>query len=157
VLVRGVSLRATTYPYKEDGILPDGSKVPDIPVLNLLVVRKDLRRGLLGESIIDSGFDGGIYANLELVEFLEGGRPRNVTSLQAAGRKVSCEVFEVECYIVDQDSKPVFPLGVVDAYCPVEPVDLSEDVIVGRGILNRLRFELNGKITKLLLVDLTTE
>ena len=148
--VRGVSLSSTNYPYKEDGILPDGSKVADIPVVNLLIVRKDLKKGLLGESIVDTGFDAGIYANLNLAEFLEGLRPRMTSSLQAAGRKVSCEVFAVECHIVDQGSKPVLALGMVDVYCPVDAVDLSEDVIVGRTVLNRVRLELNGKTTKLL-------
>jgi hypothetical protein len=38
----------------------------------------------------------------------------------------------------------------VDVYCPVDAVDLSEDVIVGRTVLNRVRLELNGKTTKLL-------
>jgi len=148
-------LSAMNYPYKEDGILPDGSKVPDIPILSLLIVRKDMARGLLGESIVDTGFDAGIYANLSLVEFLEGARPITTTSLQAAGHKVTCEVFRVECHIVDQNSKPVFPLGKVDVYCPVDPIDLSEDVIVGRAILNRVKLQLNGKLTKLLTQDST--
>ena len=143
-------MSSTNYPYKEDGILPDGSRVPDIPVLNVLIVRRDLRRGLLGELIVDTGFDAGIYANLSLAELLEGASPRRMSSLQAAGREVTCEVFSVESHIVDQNSKPVLPLGIVDAYCPIDPIDLSEDVIVGRAILNRIRLELNGKLTKLL-------
>jgi predicted aspartyl protease len=142
-------LSSTNYPYKEDGILPDGSRVPDIPVLTLLIVRRDLRKGLVGESIVDTGFDAAIYANLSLVEFLEGASPTKTTSLQAAGHSVSCEIFEVECHIVDQTSKPILPLGKVGIFCPVNPSDLSEDVIVGRAILNRLRLELDGKLAKL--------
>jgi hypothetical protein len=144
-------LKSTNYPYKEDGILPDGSKVPDIPVMNLLMVRKDRRKGLLGESIVDTGFDAAIYANLNLAEFLQGATPKRTMSLQAAGRDVTCEVFDVECYIMNRDFKPVLPLGVVDAYCPVDPIDLSEDVITGRAILNRLRLQLNGQVAKLFL------
>jgi hypothetical protein len=154
VQARGVSLNSTDYPYKEDGILPDGSKVPDIPVMNLLIVRKDRRKGLLGESIVDTGFDAAIYANLNLVEFLEGATPKRTTPLQAAGRDVICEVFDVECYIMNQDSKPVLPLGRVDAYCPIDPIDLCEDVILGRAILNRIRLELNGRVARLLLEGL---
>jgi hypothetical protein len=142
-------LSSTNYPYREDGILPDGSRVQDIPILTLLIVRRDLRKGLIGESIVDTGFDAGIYANLNLVEFLEGASPRRTTSLQAAGHSVSCEIFDVECHIVDQGSKPVLPLGRVEVFCPVDPIDLSEDVIVGRAILNRLKLELNGKRLKL--------
>ena len=142
-------MSSTSYPYREDGILPDGSRVPDIPILTLLIVRRDLRKGLIGESIVDTGFDAGIYANLNLVEFLEGASPRRMTSLQAAGHSVSCEIFDVECHIVDQFSKPVLPLGRVEVFCPVDPIDLSDDVIVGRAILNRLKLELNGKLLKL--------
>jgi predicted aspartyl protease len=144
-------LTSTSYPYKPDGILPDGSKVPDIPFLNLLIVRRDLRKGLIGESIVDTGFDGGVYANLNLAEFLEGLRPIRTASLQAAGHAVTCEVFDIECHVADQYSKPVIPLGRVEAYCAVNPIDLSEDVIVGRAILNRLRLELNGKVAKVTL------
>jgi predicted aspartyl protease len=144
-------LKPISYPYKADGVLPDGSKVPDIPVIPMLIVRSDRGgRGLAGDSIVDTGFDAGIYANLDLVEFLEGTRPRKTASLQAAGRSVTCEVFGVECYITDPESKPVVTLGSVEVYCPVDPIDLSEDVIVGRAILNRLRLEMNGRLTKLL-------
>jgi len=148
-------LSSTNYPYREDGILPDGSRVPDIPTVTLLIVRRDLRRGLVGESIVDTGFDAGIYANLRLVEFLEGARPSRMTSLQAAGHTVSCEIFDVECHIVGQDSKPVLPLGEVEVFCPVDPIDLSEDVVVGRAILNRLRLEMDGRLTRLFALDLT--
>jgi len=151
---RGVQLSSTNYPYKEDGILPDGSRVPDILILTLLIVRRDLRKGLVGELIVDMGFDAGIYASLNLVEFLEGASPRRTTSLQAAGHSVSCEIFDVECHIVDQYSKPVLPLGRVEVFCPVDPIDLSEDVIVGRAILNRLTVELNGKLAKLFPSDI---
>jgi len=142
-------LTSTSYPYKEDGILPDGSKVPDIPIVNLLIVRRDLGRGLVGEAIVDTGFDGAIYANLDLVKFLEGSKPTREASLQAAGNSITCEVFDVECNIADQDSKPVLPLGMVEAYTPIDPADLSEDVIVGRAILNQIRLELDGKVAKL--------
>ena len=141
-------MTSTNFAYKEDGILPDGSKVPDIPFINLLIVRRDLKKGLVGESIIDTGFDAAIYANLKLVEFLEGLRPTRTGELQAAAHSIGCEVFTVECHVVDTHSKPVLTLGRVEVYCPVDPDDLSEDVIVGRVILNRLTLHLNGKLTK---------
>jgi len=144
-----VRLTSIEYQYKEDGLLPDGSKVADIPIINLLIVRRDIRKGIIGESIVDTGFDAAIYANLELVEFLEGSTPTRTTSLHTAGHTVTCEIFPVECHLVNQDSKPVFSFGGVEAYCPVEPIDLSEDVIVGRAILNQLKLELDGKLIKL--------
>ena len=148
-IAKTVQFSASLYPYKKNGILPDGLRIPDIPIMKLLFVRRDLKRGLVGESIIDTGFDAGVYADLNLVEFLEGSKPRRTTSLQAAGHSVSCEVYDVECHVADQDSKPVLSLGKVEAYCPIDLVDLSEDVIVGRAILNRIRLELNGRLTKL--------
>ena len=151
-----MSVTSINYPYKEDGILPDGSKVPNIPIISLLIVRRDLRRGLAGESIVDTGFDGGIYANLNIAEFLEGSTPTRTSNLQAAGRTVACEVFSVECHILGGQSKPVLSLGLVDVYCPVDPIDISEDVIVGRAILNRMRLELNGKLTTLILSNTTS-
>ena len=146
-------MNSTNYPYRDDGVLPDGSRVPDIPILTLLIVRRDLRKGLIGEAIVDTGFDAGIYANLNLAEFLEGASPRTTTSLRAAGHTVSCEIFDVECHIVDQYSMPVLSLGRVAVFCPVDPIDLTEDVIMGRAILNRLKLELNGKLAKLFLRD----
>ena len=109
-----------------------------------------MKKGLVGESIIDTGFDAAIYANLKLVEFLEGVRPTRTGDLQAAGHSIDCEVFTVECHVVDVRSKSILSLGRVEVYCPVNPNDLSEDVIVGRAILNRLTLHLNGKVTKLL-------
>jgi predicted aspartyl protease len=144
-------LTSTNFAYKEDGILPDGSKVPDIPFINLLIVRRDLKKGLMGEAVIDTGFDAAIYANLKLAEFLEGVRPTQTSELQAAGHSIGCEVFTVECHVVNVHSKTVLTLGRVEVYCPVDPVDLSEDVIVGRAILNRLTLHLDGKLTKVLL------
>ena len=114
------------------------------------MVRRDLKKGLIGESIIDTGFDGAIYANLKLAEFLEGIRPIRTSELQAAGHGIECEVFTVECHVVNMHSKTVLTLGRVEVYCPVDPIDLSEDVIVGRAILNRLTLHLDGKLTKVL-------
>jgi predicted aspartyl protease len=142
-------LTSTAYRYKEDGILPDGSKIPDIPTLNLLIIRRDLKKGISGEAIVDTGFDAAIYANLNLVDFLEGLTPTNTAILQAAGHDLTCEVFEVECHLADAMAKPVLPLGKVEVYCPVDPNDLSEDVIIGRAILNRLTLELNGSMATL--------
>jgi hypothetical protein len=73
--------------------------VPDIPFINLLIVRKDLRKGLIGECIIDTGFDAALYANLNMVEFLEGLRPTRTAPLKAAGHNVECEIFTVESHM----------------------------------------------------------
>jgi hypothetical protein len=94
-------LTSTNYLYKEDGMLPDGSKVPNIPFLNLLFVRRDMRKGLIGESVVDTGFDAGIYPNLNLAEFLKGSRPIRTATLQAAGQEVTSETFDAlsSCHV----------------------------------------------------------
>lgn len=145
---------SAAYPYKKDGLLADGTRIPDIPVVSLLLVRRDLQRGLAGESIVDTGFDGTLYANLDLVEFLEGLRPKRTISYRAARHEIRCEVFEVECYLTDQMSRPILPLGAVEVSAPLHPDDLSEDVILGRVVMNRLRLELDGRYLKLLGSDL---
>ena len=98
---------------------------------------------------MDTGFDAALYANIDLLEFLVGATPVATTSLQVAGHRVTCELFDVECHITDQYSTPILKLGTVEAYCPTDPINLAEDVIVGRTILNRLKLELDGKLTKL--------
>lgn len=102
---------------------------------------------------MDTGFDAAIYANIDLLEFLEGATPVGTARLRPAGRSVTCELFDVECHITDRYSTPILKLGSVEACCPTDPIDLSEDVIVGRTILNRL--ELDGRLTKLSVSDKT--
>jgi predicted aspartyl protease len=143
-------LTSTSYPYKENGLLPDGSKVPNIPLLNLLIIRRDLKKAFVGESIVDTGFDGGIYANLGLADFLEGLMPTRTAALQAGGHSITCEVFDVEASVAGENSKPIVSLGRIETYCPVNAEDLSEDVIIGRAIINRLTLQLNGKVLKLI-------
>ena len=146
----GRSLSSIRYRYKEDGILPDGSRLADIPIMNLILVRRDLGKALAGEAIADTGFDESLYANIQLVEFLEGLRSTKTTTLQALGHEVACEVFKVECHLADDNLRPALNLQEVDVYTPTDVDDLSEDVIVGRTILNRLKLHLNGKFLQVL-------
>ncbi|MBS7622719.1 hypothetical protein KEJ39_03480, partial [Candidatus Bathyarchaeota archaeon] len=125
------------YRYEEDGILPNGSTLPEIPVMNLVFVRRDVRRGLAGETVVDTGFDESIYANTQLAEFLEGSMPVKTADLQTLGHRIRCEVYKVECYLADADLKLSVQLREVDIHVPGQVGDPSEDVIVGRAILNR--------------------
>jgi len=140
------------YRYKEDGILPDGSRLVDIPIMNLILVRRDVKKALAGEAIVDTGFDESLYANIQLVEFLEGLRPIKTATLQTLGHEVSCEVFKVECYLSDDNLRPTLDLQEVEVYAPINVEDLSEDVIIGRTILNRLKLRLTGKFLQVLRV-----
>jgi len=146
----GGSSSSIRYQYKEDGILPDGSRLADIPIMNLTLVRRDVKKALAGEAIVDTGFDGSLYANIQLVEFLEGLRSTKTATLQALGHEISCEVFKVECHLADDDLKPTLNLQEVEVYTPINVEDLSEDVIIGRAILNRLKLELNGNSLQVL-------
>jgi len=148
----GGSSRSIRYRYKEDGILPDGSRLADIAIMNLTLVRRDVKKALTGEAIVDTGFDESLYANIQLVEFLEGLRPVKTATLQALGHEISCEVFKVECYLADDDLRPTLNLREVEVYTPINIGDLSEDVIVGRAILNRLKLQLTGKFLQVLRV-----
>lgn len=141
------------YRYKADGILPDGSTLVDIPVMNIALIRRDVKKALAGEAIVDTGFDESLYANIQLVEFLEGLRPIKTATLQALGHEVPCEVFKVECYVADGDLKPAISLEDAEVYAPIDVEDLSEDVIIGRAILNRLKLQLNGRSLQVLIVS----
>jgi predicted aspartyl protease len=118
--------------------------------MNLTLVRRDLKKALAGDAIVDTGFDGSLYANIQLVEFLEGLRPIKTATLQALGHEVLCEVFKVECHLADDDLRPTLNLQEVEVYAPINVGDLSEDVIIGRAILNRLKLQLNGNFLQVL-------
>jgi len=148
----GGSSSSMSYRYKEDGILPDGSRLADIPIMNLTLVRRDVKKALAGEAIVDTGFDESLYASIQLVEFLEGLRPIKTATLQAPGHEIPCEVFKVECYLADDDLTPILDLQEVEVYTPINVEDLSEDVIIGRVILNRLKLQLTGKFLQVLRV-----
>lgn len=138
------------YRYEKDSILPDGSKLSGIPVLNLLLVRKELRRALAGKAMVDTGFDESLYANAELIEFLEGSKVLKTATLQSVGHDIECEVFGLECHLADENFRPAYKVGEVSVYAPVNVGDLSEDVIVGRTIINLLKLQLDGYFLEVL-------
>lgn len=137
------------YRYEDDGILPDGSKIPDIPLINLLFVRRDRGRGLAASAIVDTGFDASVYSNVELAELLEGMEPVRAASLESPGHEVQCEVFKIECHLSDEDRRPRVGLGEVEVYVPLDPADVTPDVLVGRSILNAMTIELDGSYLNL--------
>ena len=138
------------YRYEDDGILPDGSRLPDIPVMNLLLIRRELGKALAGKAIMDTGFDESLYANAELIEFLEGSNVLRTATLLSVGHEVGCEVFGLECHLADENFRPAYKIGEVSVYAPVNVDDLSEDVIVGRSIINVLKLQLNGHFLEVL-------
>jgi len=118
--------------------------------MKLILLRRDLKKALVGEAIADTGFDESLYANIQLVEFLAGLRPIRTSILRALSHEVTCEVFKIECYLADNNLKPALNLQEVEVYVPINVEDLSEDVIIDRVILNRLKLQLNGKFLQVL-------
>ncbi len=135
----------TKFPYKEGGILPDGSRLPDIPTINLLFVRRDRNQVLMASSVVDTGFDASIYSNMVLAELLEGMLPVRIRELEAPGHRIRSELYEVECRLCDSNWKPAVNLGKVDVLVPVEPGDITPDILVGREVLNSLDMRLDGR------------
>lgn len=59
------------YDYVEDGISRSVRRIPDVPVLEILLYDRR-KKGVGGLAMVDTGFDGGIYANLVAAPFLKG-------------------------------------------------------------------------------------
>lgn len=121
------------YHYAEDGYTDRGEKIPDIPVIHL-VIRAGRRRAH-GLAIIDTGFDGGIYPNMEIVRMFEGVEPMARTSLENPLYGTS----EFEVYVAEASlyhGGKQIDLGRVRVYIPTEPELLTSEVLVGREVLN---------------------
>ena len=134
------------YPYIGDGYDKLGKRLPDIPILWMELV-SPIGRRLRGPCLIDTGFDGALYANEDLALNLEGLSPTRTDELYAlGGHEIKCEVFSVEGYLTTPEGRGRFyKLGVVEVYVPLTPGELSAEVVVGREVVNRLLLTLTGK------------
>jgi len=132
------------YAYEVDGLGEEGERIPDIPVAYLVL--ESSRGRARGPAVLDTGFDGGLYPNIEVVRILRGLRPLALKRLEhPLYGFVECEVYRVKASIASPDFTQLFPLGDVRVYTPVEPDFLSEEVLLGREVLNILRIRLDGK------------
>ena len=138
------------YKYKEDGILPDASKLPDAPLLPIVFVRRDIKKALIEGVLIDTGFDSSIFSNIEIANFLKGLKPIGEGELKGAGEVIECEIYKMETYLATEDFKPVKKLGKIKIHVPVDREDLIDDALIGREILNSLTLKLDGKYTEIL-------
>ncbi len=138
-----------SYLYVENGLDLSGRKLPSIPVIWL-----ELRAGgkkFLGPCLMDTGFDGSVYANEDLALLLENCEIIGKTTLYAVGeRTVECELFKVNGSLITKKGEKVMGLGDLLVYVPVSPEDLSYEVIVGREIINKLTVKLNGRVVEIL-------
>lgn len=138
-----------SFKYHEDGFLPDGFKLPDIPMMTLLIARHDLRKAAVVEGLVDTGFDGALYSNFELAEFLLNLKPVSRRQMEALGHLINGEVFELPVFVISEESGRRIDLGLNEIFVPLSAPDLAEDVVIGRSILNRLRIILNAPRAKL--------
>ncbi|MGC8831061.1 MAG: hypothetical protein ACP5PQ_00550 [Thermoproteota archaeon] len=121
------------YHYAEDGYTDRGEKIPDIPVIHL-VIRAGRYRAH-GAAIIDTGFDGGIYPNMEIVRMFEGVEP----TAKAIFENPLYGASEFEIYVAEASlyyGGEQMGLGRVRVYIPTEPELLTGEVLVGREVLN---------------------
>jgi len=134
------------YKYELDGLDEDGERIPDVPIV-YLVLETNLATAR-GPAILDTGFDGGIYPNFQVVRILRGMKPVKLKRLDhPLYGPVSCEVFRVNASLTDPKLEKSVYIGEVNVYTPMEPEFLSQEVLLGREVLNKLKIELNGTWT----------
>ncbi|MCD6164665.1 MAG: hypothetical protein J7J30_04445 [Candidatus Odinarchaeota archaeon] len=147
---RGKSKQEIIYHYMGDGFLPDGTKIPDIPVVYLVLEVGEFRAR--GPAILDTGFDGGVYPNIDIVKLFEGTKPiKTVEFENPLFQRSEFEVYVAKAYLYY--SGEYVPIGDVNVYIPVEPELLGEEVIIGREVINRWRMVLDSeaKVLRVLL------
>ncbi len=145
---RGVKV---AYSFSEGGYTAHGDMIPDVPIVNLAL--KVGRRRARGPAIVDTGFDGGVYPNIEVTRLFKDTQPLLVLEFENPlyGR-TEFEVFTAQAFL--QYGRDYFSIGEVRVYVPVEPECLTGEVLVGREILNQFKALLLKPQTKTLTIDL---
>jgi len=145
----GQRLKAS-YQFVEDGYDRRGAKLPDVPIVWMELQNSSGR--FRGPCLVDTGFDGSIYANEELALLLEGSSPIRTDHLYTVGeREIECEVFGLNAHLITPETvRRVMDLGEIDILVPTRAHDLSREAIVGRRILNALVLKLDGKTLEVL-------
>jgi len=139
-----------SYRYTEDGYDRTGSKLPDLPIIWVELANPSGR--FRGPCLVDTGFDGAIYANEELALLLEGSSPiRSDYVYTVAEHEIECEVFCLNGHLTAPDStRRVTDLGRTEILVPTKVHALSREAIAGRRIINTLVMKLDGKTLELL-------
>jgi hypothetical protein len=134
------------YPYSTNGLSTKGGQIPDVPVVHLSIKREDKNYSVAGQALVDTGFDGGLYPNLMIIEYLEGLKPTKIEELDSVRGPITCEVFRVVASFVEPETgETMKPIGEIDIYVPTSPEALSDEVILGREVLNTFNINLDGK------------
>jgi hypothetical protein len=100
-----------------------------------------------GPCLVDTGFDGALYASEDLALLLESASPTRRDYLYTVGdHEIECEVFPLRAYLVAKEGRrKLAMLGLVETLVPTRPNDLSDVTIIGRKVLNSLVVRLDGK------------
>lgn len=130
------------YEYVKNGFSRSGQKIPNIPIVNLLLHIQGREVGVRGPALVDTGYDRGIYANLAIANYLADREPIAKETLEAPGHPIECEVYAIKCRMVN-DTR--VDLGKVHVHVPINPADLADEPLIGREVLNRMRMVLNGE------------
>lgn len=125
------------YDYITGGKTPSGEEIPNIPVIWLRI--KSPRKSAISPTLVDTGFDGGIYSDDRLPAVFEGESPIGTIDLQQMAGVVKCEIFYSKVEVVEEGGAgdPI-DLGSVPVYVPIRVRELAENIIVGRMVLNQL-------------------
>ncbi len=75
-----------SYPYTDDGFTMHGEKIPDIPIVYLRLKVGRFRAS--GPAIVDMGFDGGVYPNMEIIKMFRGWSLKPGLSLKIPVRRL---------------------------------------------------------------------
>ena len=149
-----MKLSEILYPYVENGLSYKGSKIPDVPVFYLSIKREERVHELAGRAIVDTGFDGGILPNENIILYFEGIDPDDHDEIEVFGQIVPVELYIVDAWLVrEAEGKPtkekLLQLRPIRVFIPTRPEFISEEVLIGREALNNIAFCLNGKLSKI--------
>lgn len=139
-----------TYSFVEGGYTTHGDRIPDVPVINLaLKVDKHRARG---PAIVDTGFDGGVYPNIEVIKLFGDKEPLLIVDFENPlyGRS-EFEVFIAQAFL--QHGKKYYTLGDVKIYIPTETEYITSEVLIGREIINQFKTLLMEPQIKTLSID----
>ena len=122
-----------SYSYADDGFTMHGEKIPDIPIVYLRLQVGRFRAS--GPAIVDTGFDGGVYPNMEIIKMFRGLEPKaRVVFENPLFGASDFEVYTARAWL--KNGRMEFDLGDVRVYVPTEPELVTEEVLIGREIIN---------------------
>ena len=141
--------RSFKFRYVRDGVDSEGEYIPDIPVIYIYI--EGPRGRAWGPAVVDTGFDGGIYPNIEIIKILRGSKPDKVKLIESPlAEPVTCEIYTVKMGLIEANTRKISQLREAKVYVPTEPEYISDEVLIGREILNNYKIILNGETVTIL-------